>query len=225
MTNQDLGSQFTKMRRPLPQATRMAHLHREFHDTGITYGTSKATHLYSTNINEASKPYGAPYQKSTRSVQETMYNEAQRASLLSATGAPFWFSKDGEIPLSSADQSNPNVEIHSRGKSFRGDPNNSLARYARVYADVSADHTDNNPTPFAGSRNNLHQGQPETWEEKNVPKEDFIKEQANPWGPGGALQRLYGNIFSRTTVKKGTNQDAVIRPPQTPMNTKRNFDN
>lgn len=208
----------------LPYTPRESFHHRLFHDDGITYGTSKSTHLYSTNINEAFKPFGAPYQKSSRSVPEIMYREAQRSAMLNANGSGFWFSKDGEIPLSSADQSSPNVEIPSRGQSFHGDPNNSLAKYARVYADVSGTKKFNNPTPFHHQRNNWHQGQPEVWEEKYVPREDFIKEQANPWGPGGALQRLFGRKGGEESRKKGVKHDAVIRPPQTPFHQRRNWD-
>lgn len=220
----DLGSHYTHMAHRLPYQGRERQRYRTFHDDGITYGSSKATHLFSTNINEAGKPLGAPYQKSSRSVPEVLHHEAQRSAMLSATGPGFWFSKDGEIPISSADQSNPNVEIPVRGQSFHGDPRNSLAKYARVYADVSGGKRDNNPTPFHHKRNNLHQGQPEIWEEREVPREDFIKEQANPWGPGGALQRLFGQKFATDTKKKGTHQDAIIRPPQTLMNQRRNYD-
>lgn len=220
----DTGSHYLTMGKSLPYDTRYRHQYRQFHDDGITYGTSKATHLYTTNIDDAYKPYGAPYQRSTRSVAEVMSNEAKRAALLQATGAPFWFTKDGEIPLSSADQSNPNVEIIGRGQSFHGDPGNSLAHYARAYSDVTVHHPNHPQFPYHNARNNLHQGQPEVWEEKHVPREDFVKEQNNPWGPGGALQRLYGNSFAKTTEKKGTNQDAVIRPPQTTLNMRRYFD-
>jgi hypothetical protein len=186
---------------------------RDFHDAGIFWGMNRPQMLNMTNLNDAWKPYSAPQQKSTRSLFQIYKNEAEKEAYLGQYAHPFYFMKDGEIPLASAEQSNPNVEIPCKGQSIRGDTGNSLAFYPRAYADLSQ-CDGNTPHIFSKKGERIwNAGQPTEEEEVYVPREGQVNREFNPWGPGGVLQRLFSTRNERETRRKGVDRAVLTVPP------------
>lgn len=193
---------------------------RDMHDAGISYSQFKPSMLNVTNLNEAWKPYSPPDQKETRSLFEFYQTQAKKNAYLGEYAHQFYFMRDGEIPLASAEQSNPNVELPCRFSSFRGDPNNSLTHYPRAYYDISC----GGPTPhiFSEAKNRVwNAGQPTESEVVNVPREGQVNREFNPWGPGGVLQRIFNTRNERETRRKGVDRATrAVPPPSTYFNNK-----
>lgn len=191
--------------------------YRDFHEMGISYSIMKPTHLELTNLNEAWKPYSAPSQADLKSVDKLYQAKAQETSYLETFGYPFYFHKNGEIPLATTQQSNPNVEVPSRKSSMRWDPGNSLLNYPRVYAGGIGFQV------FSTKEANMmDSGEPEESEVVRVPEEGRLNRENNPWGPGGRLQKVYSKHFERLSRNKGTNRATVLAPPYN-SRKKRNF--
>lgn len=193
---------------------------RDMVDTGVVWGIQRPTMLNVTNLNEAWKPYSAPSQKPSRSLYGFFETESEKSAYLGQYAHPFYFMRNGEIPLATPEQSNPNVEIPCRGQSIKGDPTNSLANYPRVYADISC----NGPTPhiFSKSESRVwNAGQPTESEVVTVPREGQVNREFNPWGPGGVLQRIFNTRNERETRRKGVDRSIrTVPPPSQYYNTK-----
>jgi hypothetical protein len=199
----------------------MDHMYmRDFHDAGIFWGIERPTLLNVTNLNEAWKPYSAPSQKETRSLYELYKNESQKSAYLGEYAHPFYFMRDGEIPLATPEQSNPNVELPCRYTSFKGDPNQSLTYYPRVYYDYSCGQ--DNPHIFSSGNNRVwNAGQPTESEVLTVPREGMVNREFNPWGPGGVLQRIFNARNERITQRKGVDRAVrTVPPPSSYFNSK-----
>lgn len=188
---------------------------RDYKEMGFPLGQFRPSLLNITQLNEAWKPYSAPMPTSTRSLMTVYADEAQKQAYLSTSAPYFWFLHDGEIPLNSAQQSNPNVEIPCRDTSFRGDPGNSLSYYPRVYADRSC-AASSNPRPFQTKTSRVfNAGMPDEGFET---KWDFvgrnpINAEWNPWGAGGALQRVFQYRQERETMREGVDRSVRTAPP------------
>lgn len=193
---------------------------RDMHDAGINYAQFKPTMLSVTNLNEAWKPYSAPDQKETRSLFEFYQNQAEKNAYLGEYAHPFYFMRNGEIPLATSEQSNPSVELPCRYSSFKGDPNQSLTHYPRVYYDIGC----GGPTPhiFSEARNKVwNAGQPTESEVVHVPREGQVNREFNPWGPGGVLQRIFNVRNERETRRLGVDRATrAVPPPSTYFNNK-----
>ena len=175
-------------------------------ESGMTYGIERAQHLNLTNLNEAYKPYSAPPQKSSHSIAEFLNNQASKNAYLENNATPFYFWRDGEIPLATTQQSNPNVEIPSR-KSIKGDRFASLASYSRVYVDSGYDTA----PPNSSARDKmLGQGEPETYEVPHVPEEGKLNRDWNVYGPGGVNQVIYNQHHERLTRSRGANRSHIV---------------
>lgn len=185
--------------------------HRDIKDAGISQGTLKTQNLNLTNLNEAWKPRTAPRQTPTHNVDDVYRDQSAIISYMEEYAHPFYFMRSGEIPLGSSEQSNPNVEIPLRGVSIKGDPNNSLAYYPRVYWDY--DNEEKNPWLFTGDRRVMAAGEPEEMEERRVPPEGYLNRNQNPWGPGGVVQRLHNGVNERVSRVKHCDRSEVVRPP------------
>jgi len=191
--------------------------YRDLHDMGMSYSIQKPSHLELTNLNEAWKPWSAPSQTPSRSVDALFKFQAQKDSYLETYGYPFYFHKNGEIPLASAQQSNPNVEIPNPNQSFRWDPKNSLAHYPRVYADGANAHV------FSTRKTNMFDaGEPTESEVVRVPEEGRLNRENNPWGPGGVLQNIWNKQHETLTLRKGTDRSTILAPPSI-ARRRRNF--
>jgi hypothetical protein len=192
---------------------------RDMHDTGIAWGIQRPTMLNVTDLNEAWKPYSAPDQTPSRSLFDLFKNEADKSAYLGKFAHPFYFMRDGEIPLSTAEQSQPNVETISKTQSFKGDPNSSLCYYPRVYVDY---HNGNNPHIYSTSERRVwNAGQPTESEVLYVPREGQVNREFNPWGPGGVLQRIFNTRNERETRRKGVDRATrTVPPPSTYFNSK-----
>lgn len=175
-------------------------------EMGISYGIERAQHLNMTNLNEAYKPYSAPPQKSTHSLSEFLKHQADKNAYLEANGHPFYFYTEGVIPLSSTQQSNPNIEIPSRA-SIKGDRNASLANYSRVYIDSGYDQA---PPNSSAKDMLLGQGEPTEYEVPHVPMEGKLNRDWNPWGPGGVAQTIFNKHNARLTHSRGVNCTHII---------------
>lgn len=180
---------------------------RDMSDAGVYWGAVKPQLLNMTNLNESWKPRSAPRQEPTRDVTAIMRDQASQASYLMQYGPQFWFMKKGEMPLATAEQSNPNVEIPNYGESIRGDRHNLLAHYPRVYAEGG------NPNIFTGDPGTLAAGEPTEDEEREVPFEGAQNYHFNPFGPGGVFQRLMASENERRGRRRRTDQAVVARPP------------
>lgn len=186
-------------------------------EMGMTYGMEKPSNLNLTNLNEAWKPWSAPDQKPTYSIPEFYENQAEKNAWLEAKGYPFYFWKDGEIPLATNQQSNPNIELPGK-ESIRGDPNASLYNnYLRAYIDGGYD---SNPPFSTASDRLLGAGEPEEEEVQFVPEEGKLNRDANPWGPDGVLQNIYNGYTSRQTKKYGPDQTHIISQVGVPTQRK-----
>lgn len=176
---------------------------KELGETGIYYGAYKPTNLNEANLNEAWKPVSAPYGGSTHSLQKVFDEQASRYALVETKAHRFFYKHaDGEIPYGTNQQANPNVYLITSRSSFRGDPHNSLQDYPRVYYDY---HNGNNPHRFASTTDNRNKwvGEPEEFEELRVPTDNWFKSVANPYGPGGWVQQLWGKRNAREARETG----------------------
>lgn len=198
--------QDTGVSKSQPERPKEDRLALDFRESGYVYGIEKAQNLNITNLNEDFKPYSAPPQESTYSMTDFLNNKAKNYAYLEANATPFYFNRDGEIPLSSTQQSNPNVEIPSKS-SIRGDKRATLTTYDRVYIDQGYDQK----TPNSSAVDKLlGQGEPETYEVINVPEEGKLNRDWNPYGPGGVQQDIYNRAHEWQTRKMGTNRSHII---------------
>lgn len=186
---------------------------REYNEQGLNVGTFKPTNLGVTNLNDAWKPRSAPRQRATSSLPEIYGGEAESSAYVQEYGPDFYFmTQVPEIPLATAAQSNMNVEIPSCDNSIRGDDDNVLWNYPRVYCDYPAGR---NPHIFTGERNTLGAGEPTESEELYVPREGDLNILYNPWGPGGAVQNVMASNAEAVSRRQGVNQSSVLRPART----------
>lgn len=198
--------QDTQVTKSMDEAPKAASKALDFREAGMVYGLEKAQSLNVTNLNEDYKPYSAPPQESTYSMTDFLDEKAKNYAWLEANATPFYFSRDGEIPLASTQQSNPNVEIPSKA-GIRGDTKSSLGTYSRAYIDSGYDEK---PPTSAAKDMLLGQGEPETSEVTNVPEEGRLNRDWNPWGPGGAVQTLYNKQHEYVTQQRGTNRSHIV---------------
>lgn len=180
----------------------------DLNEAGMVYGIEKPKLLNVTNLNEAYKPWSAPDQKPVRSIPEFMANQAISQAYLEATGHAFYFNKNGEIPLASAQQSNPNVEIPG-GESIRWDPEASLSTYPRVY--VSSGEEVRKPTSEYEDHF-LQAFQPTEMEMRRVQDEGRLNRDHNPWGPGGHYQRIFNSNHEEETRRRGVDRSTILTP-------------
>jgi len=185
-------------------------LHRDLDEVGLSLGAARTGYLNLTNLNEAWKPRSAPRQAPTRNISDIYRDESDIIAYLKQYAPQFYFQWQGEMPLSSAVQSNPNVEVPLCTSSIRYDPDNSLLGYPRVYCDYN---DGNNPHLFTGQRGTLSSaGEPTEWEEQRVPEEGQLNFQNNPYGPGGDLQRLFNRRARKLTRKHWVDRSHLVRP-------------
>ncbi len=185
---------------------------RDNMEAGLSLGTFRSQNLNMVKLNDAWKPRGPPSQKPTRNPNDVLRSKAEVDAYLEQNAYKWYFIERGDIPLSSAQQSNPNVEIPTDGVSIRWDRGNSLAHYPRVYADCLGksnclDH------PFTGDPGTMGHGEPTEDEEREVPEEGRLNFNWNPWGPGGVVQRVMAHKGERRTKRRMCNQSTVTRPP------------
>lgn len=187
---------------------------RDIQDAGFLTGIERASNINIANVNEAYKPLSAPDQTPIRSLFTFCQNQAKRTALLAEYGHDFYFERNGEIPLGTGEQQMLNVEVPGGGSnsSIRGDPGNSLSYYARVYRDY---HGSNNPHLFSNNSKTWNAGEPEEWSQMFVPREGQKREEWNPWGPGGVLQRVFTTRQERETRTKKVDRSRVLAPPPT----------
>lgn len=177
-------------------------------EAGMVYGIEKPTNLNVTNLNEAYKPWSAPSQAPTKNVLEFLGNQAISQAYLEAHATPFYFNKNGEIPLASNQQSNPNVEIPGM-ESIKGDRDASLSFYPRAYVDSGEEIR----KPSAEYRDHFLQGMQPTEMEMDMPQpEGRLNMDHNPWGPGGHHQRLFSRIHEEESRRRGIDRATILSP-------------
>lgn len=184
---------------------------RDNQEAGISWGTQRSKDFQLANLNEVYKPRSAPRQKGTNTVNDVFKDQADVGSWLTQNTYPFFFRRVSEVPLSTAAQSNLNIEIPVKGRSFRGDPLNSLAHYPRVYSD-NVRASDRNALLFTGEKGTLAAEEPETTEELRYARDNQPQFLYNPFGPGGVIQRLT-NRGSRAKTKRIKADQARIGTP------------
>jgi hypothetical protein len=189
------------------QNSEISEMMRDFNEMGISYSAIKVNNLNVTNLNDASLPFSGPYQKPTRSMRDIYSGMAQNIQLVEKFGTNFYLNEMGMIPLASAEQSNPNVEIPTEN-SIMGDPNMTLARFPRVMIDRT--NTKGNPYPYTNPMNSAGNMPTET-EVKYVPNTGKLNRLYNPWGPGGTVQKLASAAQESEVRLRGTNQSRIIK--------------
>lgn len=177
-------------------------------EAGMVYGIEKPTNLNMTNLNEAFKPWSAPDQTPTKSIYEFLSNQATSQAYLEAHATPFYFNKDGQIPLATNQQSNPNVEIPNTN-SIRGDREATLANYPRVYVDGGEEIR--KPTAEFGDHF-LGGLQPTEMEMLRVQDEGRLNRDHNPWGPGGQFQRVFSRNHEDESRRRGVDRATILSP-------------
>lgn len=183
---------------------------RDLSDVGISLGAARTGYLNMTNLNEAWKPRTAPRQKTTNNLSDVYRAEADSEAYLHQYAPQFYFQHIGEMPLSTAVQSNPNVEVPSATSSIRYDPHNSLLDYPRVYVDYYGA----NPYLFTGQLGTMNSnGMPTETEVQFVPHEGYLNFNHSPFGPGGDLQRLYNREAAEMSRQRGADRSTVLMPP------------
>jgi len=188
-------------------------LHRDFDEIGISLGSARTGALNLTNLNEAWKPRSAPRQEPTRNISDIYRDQSDIDAYLFQYAPQFYFQHQSEMPLSSAVQSNPNVEVPTCSSSIQHDPGNSLLYYPRVYCDYDEP---NNPHLFTGQPGTISSsGVPTEWEVQRVPQEGQLNFQNNPWGPGGQLQRLFNRLARAETRERWVDRATNVRPAST----------
>lgn len=178
----------------------------DMNEAGMIYGMEKPSHLNMTNLNEAYKPWSGPMEQPTRSIPDFFSYQAQKNAYLEATGAPFYFHLDGQVPLASNQQANPNVEIPPG--SIRGDHTDFLLRgYSRSYVDKGYDAD----RPFSEFRDGLmNAGEPTTTMVTKVPQQGKLNRDHNPWGNGGVYQNLGNREKESLTRNRGADQSVRL---------------
>ncbi len=183
-------------------------------EVGINYATFKAQSLNVAKLNDAFLPFSAPDQTPTRSMTDVLRGLAHNSSIVQQYSDAFHINSMGMIPLTTAAQANPNVEIPTMS-SVRGDKNASLAKYPRVYVDRKSESSQF-AYPYSSWKNSLAAGMPTESETSNVPGTGLLNRAYNPWGPGGIVQVLTGQGQEMTTRQKHTNQSRLLLSPQNP---------
>ena len=181
---------------------------RDNREMGLNWSQQRVTDLHLTNLNAANKPYSAPTQQPTYNLADISWDNADRNTYLSVYNPNFFFRNNIEIPYTSAASATYNVEIPSR-QSIRGDFDAHLARNPRVFVNPSYEwYAYKKCTSGA-----MGAGESEVWDEEYVPETGQLNYFMYPYGPGGAIQRLWNNRNERVTRQQGTNRATLIGPP------------
>lgn len=185
-------------------------MHRDFDEVGVSLGAARTGYLNVSNLNETWKPRSAPRQEPTRNISDIYRSEADSAAYVKQYAPQFYFQHQGEMPLATAVQSNPNVEVPLCTSSIAHDPGNSLLAYPRVYCDYN---DGNNPHLFTGQPGTMNSsGWPTETEVLRVPREGDLNIQNNPYGPGGDLQLLFNRRARALTRRHWVDRSHVVRP-------------
>lgn len=181
------------------------------YQVGIATGTIRNTGLGIAELNAAFVPRTAPRQQPTYDVTDIYKDQANTGTYYRINGVPFFFRNGGEISLTSALQSNPNVEIPSNESSIWNDERQTLLYYPRVYTDQYKN--ERGFWRYANEPGTMNAGEPTEWEEKWVPTEGLIGYLFNPWGPGGDVQNIRTKNQEKLTRKNNCNRSNLMRPP------------
>lgn len=198
---------FTKKETSLVETYR--HNLKDLTETGMSTGLYKASWHQLADLNEVYRPRSAPSQVPTRNVNKIFRSEADIQAYLEEYGPRFYFRPTGEIPLGTTAQSNPNVEIPSRNTSIRGDPKASLGNYPRAWVDFTGLQ---NASTDCTHVMDLGAGEPTEIEECEVPPEGLLNRTMNPYGPGGAVQRINNARQETLTRHLGMDRSRIARP-------------
>lgn len=206
--------------RPEQEGNLTLHFQEERQDldeAGIWWGKQRAWVQNLVDLNDAWKPRSAPMQEATYSMNAVLNNQAEIDAYLKNYGPQWMVRADPQIPVTTPDQSQLNVEIPCPGVSFHGDHENFLATYPRAYADYTCgrDAYDNNWHIFTGQHDTLGMGEPTESEELNVPVTGHLNFILNPFGPGGSMQTIQSQRQEGETFWKGTHMDHVLGYPKT----------
>lgn len=183
---------------------------KDKYETGFIYDLERTGDHQLVFLNDAWKPRSAPRQDPTDQVTDIFRDQSEIDTYLEKYGPQFWFLEHNEIPLTSAQQSNPNVELPSENSSIQGDPGNSLLYYPRAYIDKSFPPETPN-TLFTGQYGTMRTTmEPEEFQEVYVPPQGKPNTQHSVYGPGGAMQRLMSNINEIRTRTKGADQTTIL---------------
>lgn len=195
--------------------------HRDLDESGISMGAARTGYLNLTNLNEAWKPRTAPRQVSTNNISDVYRSQADSDAYLFEYAPAFYFQTYGDMPLSTAEQSNPSVEVPSNRSSIRYDPNNSLLYYPRVYVDV---YDGMNPHYFTGDYGTMSSaGMPTESEVRFLPQEGYLNYNMSPFGPGGDLQSLYNYQSAQLSRIHGVDRSVILRQPSSNYFSSRYF--
>lgn len=181
-------------------------------EAGLSWGTQRTDDHDLNNLNEAYKPRSGPTQAPTHDLDLILSDQADIDAYVNTYAYPFFFMRNGMVPLAASEQGALNVEIPMYGRSFRWDTKNSLAHFPRVYSDKYEPGQNKANSTYAGQRKTMAAEEPEVWEEMYVPREGDNNKVYNPWGPGGAIQMLYNARDEKTTMEKGTDRSRIGLP-------------
>lgn len=191
---------------------------KDFQETGMVLSVSKPRDIMFSSLNEAYKPLSGPDQTPTRHVSDVFRSMAESLGLLESTGVPFFFkSPIAQISLATNEQSSPNVFQLTSWSANKG--TDSLLNFPRPFFEFNNqtlyDNTIKNRWTTLGV--NTDAGMPtETEGTVVLPDAGVISSEQNPWGPGGAMQRIFQNRLASRTHQKGTNLSSIAGPPRVP---------
>lgn len=175
----------------------------DYSETGINYQTFRPLALQSTSLNDAYAPYASPATDPTHSIPAVFSAIADNSAVVEAF-APNWFFHHWlEVPYNRAQQATANVEIPGPGGFAGGE---TLGNYPRSWIDgKNPPGTDKR----FSSRLNMAAGQPTENEIKGVYSSNKISRDFNPYGTGGAYQRITGSRYANNTRKLGANLSSL----------------
>lgn len=187
-------------------ASRVSTQHKDNREAGIFWGNQRGGEQNTVNLNNAHKPFSAPTQTPTHSIDAITKDQAIRSAFIQTYAPDFYFRNNIEIPYTSAAAGvYSGVELPGRN-SIQGDPGASLAQKPRTYI---------NPEPSlnAGDRGTtgaMGSSESEVWNEEYVPPTGQLNYNMNPYGPGGAYQTIYNERDERISIQKGVNRSVLL---------------
>lgn len=185
----------------------------EYEQNGYPIALQKVSNLTMTNINDAWKPYGPPRQMESKGLYDTYQEEARRNAYVKTYGiAPFINRHEMEIPIASAQQSNPNVSIPQAD--LTGTPLEPLMYYPRAWID---DENYDKGTAFADSDFRVWGSNmmPSEWMPSDThDDEGRMSRFMNPWGLNGNYIRLFNRqqFDEQKNARPETHRDSVLNP-------------
>lgn len=187
---------------------------KDFMKGGVVIPTTRAQLLNLTKYNDVYDPWSTPLAAATNKPVDVLKSYAEDAAEL-MTQAPNWLLRKriGEMPVSTAEQATPLVDLPHGNFHMPGDPNGSLNKYPLGF--VNRKYSPSRGLSGFMSLPMGNAGMGETIETARLPNTNWAKPESDPWGPGGKYLNLFGSKQALNTISKGYRvSTSIVQPPQ-----------